>query len=248
MGGCKLAQLFVSIVASQLYHNIRTVSLSQDLILKWAMAIRVAVFAGLGSPAIFSSSTQATALADASIPEAQALLNACHKTFLTELSANSTRHGNVGLAVAVEDFQNSEDLLIPPKRYHKNAVIQNTALCLVQMLRYLAFKAENDTSDMPCTSGAAGVCSGLLTAVAVAACHDTTSFLLHGQKSFHLALLIGRRIEEYVEQVLCSTGGDREPPWSIVIDGIAQDQMEKLILKHEEAVCGVGIIPPAKLT
>lgn len=209
------------------------------------MARRVAVFAGLGSPAIFSSSTQATALADASLPEAQALLNACHKIFLTEFSANSTKHGNVGLAVAVEDFQNPEDLLVPPTRYYKNAVIQNTTLCLVQMLRYLNFKAENDKSDMHCTSGTAGVCSGLLTAVTVAACYDTISFLSHAQKSFHLALLIGRRIEEYVKQILWSTGRDREFPWSMIVDGIAEGQMEDLILKHEQEVCKDGIIAPS---
>ena len=203
------------------------------------MARRVAVFAGLGSPAIFSSSTQATALADASsLPEAQALLNACHKIFLTELSANSTKRGDVGLqAVAVEDFQTPEDLLVPPTRYHKNAVIQNATLCLVQMLRYLKFKAENDNGDSHCISGTAGVCSGLLTAVTVAACHDTISFLSHAQKSFHLALLIGRRIEEYVKQILWSTGRDREFPWSMIVDGIAEAQMKDLILKHEQEVC-----------
>ena len=205
------------------------------------MAIRVAVFAGLGSPAIFSSSTQATALADASIPEAQALLNACHKLFLTEFSAKSQKHRNVGLAVAVEDFPNPEDLLTPPTRYHKNAVIQNATLCLVQMLRYLAYNAEHDKSNMRCTSGTAGVCSGLLTAVTVAACYDTISFLSYGQKSFHLALLIGRQIEEYVKQISWSTDRDREFPWSMIVDGIAQGQMEELIRKHEGAVCKDGI-------
>ncbi|KAL8786794.1 MAG: hypothetical protein Q9195_008052 [Heterodermia aff. obscurata] len=206
------------------------------------MAIRVAVFAGLGSPAIFSSSTQATALADASIPEAQALLNACHKIFLTEFSASSEKHGNVDLAVAVEDFQNPEDLLIPPTRYHKNAVIQNTTLCLVQMLRYLAFKTEHDTSDTLCTSGTAGVCSGLLAAVTVAACYDTISFLSYGQKSFHVALLIGRRVEEYVKQILSSTGRAREFPWSMIVDGVAEGQLKELILKYKQAVRKDGII------
>ena len=208
------------------------------------MAIRVAVFAGLGSPAIFSSSTQATALADAAIPEAQALLNACHKIFLTEFTADSKKHSNVGSAVAVEDFTKPENLLIPPIRYHKNAVIQNSTLCLVQMLRYLAFKAEHDKSDMRCISGTAGVCSGLLTAVTVAACHDTISFLSYGQKSFHVALLIGRRIEEYVKQTLWSTGLDREFPWSMVVDGLAEGQMEELILNYQRAVRKDGIIAP----
>ena len=190
------------------------------------MAVRVAVFAGLGSPAIFSPSTQKTALADASsTPEAQALLNACHRIFVTEFSSSP----NDDIDITVQDFATPEDLLAPPTKYHKHAVIQNTTLCLVQMLRYLAFQDGS--------AGTAGVCSGLLTAVTVAASYDTISFLSCAQRSFHVALLIGRRVEEYVRQILWATGCDREFPWSMIVDGVAESQMEELIVKHERAVC-----------
>ena len=205
------------------------------------MAIRVPVFAGLGSPALFSSSTQATALTDALIPEAQALLNACHKIFLSEFSAVSQKL-DARLDIAVEDFQDPQSLLKPPPKYHKNAIIQNTTLCLVQMLRYLSYTLRLPKGDEYPVSGVAGVCSGLLTTMAIAACHDTVSFLSNSQRSFYLALLIGRRIEEHVKEVMESTGCDRDYPWSIIVDGITMDQAEKIILKHKQTVGKLRIL------
>lgn len=199
------------------------------------MAIRVSVFAGLGSPALFSSSTQETALADASIPEAQALLNACHKIFLSEVSAIS-RDSDASLHIDVEDFQEPQTLLTPPPRYHKNAIIQNTTLCLVQMLRYLGYTLKASKDDGFTITGVAGICSGLLVTMAVAASDDTVSFLSYGQRSFHLGLLIGRRIEDHVNDVIKFTGCDRDLPWSIIVDGITMDQAERFISKHKETV------------
>lgn len=199
------------------------------------MAIRVAVFAGLGSPALFSSSTQATALADASAPEAQALLNACHNIFLSEISAKSPKEC-ARLGIAVEDFRSPQNLLEPPSKYHKNAIIQNTTLCLVQMLRYLGYILENPRGDEHAISGVAGVCSGLLVTMAVAAYEDIVSFLSYSQRSFHLALLIGLRVEEHVKRVMKATGCDRNNPWSIIVDGITMDQAENIISKHKHKV------------
>lgn len=199
------------------------------------MAIRVSVFAGLGSPALFSSTTQATALADASAPEAQALLNACHKIFLSEFSAKSPNDG-ARLGIAVEDFRHPQNLLEPPPKYHKNAIIQNTTLCLVQMLRYLGYILDNPQDDEHAISGVAGVCSGLLVTMAVAACEDIVSFLSYSQRSFHLALLIGLRVEEHVKEIMKSIGCDRNNPWSIIVDGITMDQAENIISNYEHKV------------
>ena len=200
------------------------------------MAIRVAVFAGLGSPALFSKATQDTALADASTPEAQALLNACHKIFLGELSPIS-QNSNTSLDIDVKDFQNPQSLLIPPSKYHRNAVIQNVTLCLVQMLRFIGYRSRSSELGDRTVSGVAGICSGLLVSMAVAACDDTVTFLAYGQRSFHLALLIGRRIEEHVIRVLRSSGCDSNLPWSIIVDGITLEQAEKHISKYQNTVC-----------
>lgn len=199
------------------------------------MAIRVAVFAGLGSPALFSKATQDTALADASTPEAQALLNACHKTFLSELCSIS-QDCNTSLDIDAKDFQNPQSLLIPLSKYHRNAVIQNTTLCLVQMLRFIGFRSRSSKLDDRTISGVAGICSGLLVSMAVAACDDTVSFLAYGQRSFHLALLIGRRIEEHVTRVIRSSGCDINLPWSIIVDGVTLEQAEKYISKYKNTV------------
>ena len=200
------------------------------------MAIRLAVFAGLGSPTLFSKATQDTALADASTPEAQALLNACHKTFLSELCSIS-QDSNTSLDIDAKDFQDPQSLLIPPSKYHKNAVIQNTTLCLVQMLRFIGYRSRSSKHDDRTISGVAGICSGLLVSMAVAACDDTVSFLAYAQRSFHLALLIGRRIEEHVMGVMRSSGCDSTLPWSIIVDGVTLEQAEKYISKYKNTVC-----------
>ena len=200
------------------------------------MAIRLAVFAGLGSPALFSKATQDTALADASTPEAQALLNACHKIFLSELCSIS-QDSNTSLDIDAKDFQNPQNLLIPSSKYHRNAVIQNATLCLVQTLRFIGYRSRYSKLDDHTISGVAGICSGLLVAMAVAACDDTVTFLAYGQRSFHLALLIGRRIEEHVIGVRKSTGCDSNLPWSIIVDGVNLEQAEKRISKYKDTVC-----------
>ncbi|KAL8766516.1 MAG: hypothetical protein Q9209_006732 [Squamulea sp. 1 TL-2023] len=211
------------------------------------MARRISVFAGLGSSALFSSSTEATALADASIPEAQALLNACHKIFLHEFSTTS-RNGDDTSGIALRDFQDPQDLLTPPAKYHKNAVIQNTTLSLVQMLRYLAYSVEAFDGHVRFTSATAGVCSGLLTSIAVATCNDIVSFLSYGQRSFHVALLLGRRLEEHMNAIFESVGLDRDFPWSVVIDGVTKDQAEDLIRKYEKNNPGSHIYVSARTT
>ncbi|KAL9045074.1 MAG: hypothetical protein Q9214_001839 [Letrouitia sp. 1 TL-2023] len=102
----------------------------------------VSVFAGLGSAALFSRSTQSTALVDAAYPEAQVLLRACHTILLTEIRS-SGREGAAEVGIDLGDFQHPEDLLKPPEKYHKNAATQNVTLCLVQSLRYIACSRES---------------------------------------------------------------------------------------------------------
>lgn len=196
----------------------------------------IPVFAGLGSTALFSSSTQATALADCSTPEAQTLLKACHHTFLVELT-NSVQDDDIELGVSLDDFQQPQDLLLPPSRYHKNAIIQNTTLSLVQLLRYLAHCVTASNGNVKQNVGVAGICSGLLTAVAVAAHDGAVQFLSYGQQSFHLALLLGIRIEQHTKRVLKVSHCDDDLPWSMILDGIKLDQAEELTLTYERKVC-----------
>ena len=197
--------------------------------------MNIPVFAGLGSTALFSSSTQATALTDCSTPEAQTLLKACHQTFLGELS-NSGQEDYTELGVYLDDFQQPQDLLSPPSRYHKNAIVQNTTLSLVQLLRYLAHCITATNGNVRQNFGAAGICSGLLTAVAVAAHDGPVQFLSYGQQSFHLALLLGIRIEQHTKRVLKASQCNDNLPWSMILDGISLDQAEDLTLRYERKV------------
>ena len=198
--------------------------------------MNIPVFAGLGSNSLFSSSTQATALADCSTPEAQTLLKACHRVFVAELSA-STQKDDLETGISLDDFREPENLLLPPSRYHKNAIIQNTTLSLVQLLRYLAHCVTSPEGSVRPNFGTAGVCSGLLTAVAVAAHNDAVRFLSYSQQSFHVALLLGIRMEQHTKQVLNASKCDKDLPWGMIIDGIKLDQAEELTSVYERKVC-----------
>ncbi|KAL9610445.1 MAG: hypothetical protein Q9167_004843 [Letrouitia subvulpina] len=194
------------------------------------------VFAGLGSAALFSNSTQLTALADAACPEAQALLKACHTVFLTEIRS-SDKKGEAEVGIDLEDFQHSKDLLKPPVKYHKNAAIQNATLNLVQSLRYLAWSLESAGVSAVERSGAAGVCSGLLAAVAVASYGDTLQYLSYAQQSFRISLLLGLHIEGHVRMICGAKPIEIELyPWSIILDGLETEQTEDIISQHRKAL------------
>ena len=193
------------------------------------------VFAGLGSATLFSSATQATALADSLAPEAQTLLNSCHNLFLAELSDLG---GDVerSVGIALKDFQQPQSLLIPSPQYHKNAVLQNTTLCLTQLLRYLRHCVQSSDDDSYMMSGVAGICSGLIAAVAVAAHSDTLQYLSYGKQSFHLALLLGVEMEQRTRRLVKLHDIDEKVPWSMIVDGLKIEQVENLLADYERQV------------
>ena len=196
----------------------------------------VAVFAGLGSTALFSSSTQSTALIDAGHPEAKALLNACHTIFLDELQ-NRGHESEVDVGIDLQDFQHPEDLLQPPIKYHKNAVIQNVTLTLVQLIRYLSHSLKPVDTQAVQRSGTAGFCSGLLTAVTVASYGDTLQFLSYGQQQFRVSLLLGLYMVQQLRQICTANSIDTNGfPWCVIIDGLKIEQAEELIAQYMEKV------------
>lgn len=200
------------------------------------------VFAGLGPTDLFSDRTRQTALEDASDRGAQALLKSCHDIFLADLS-NAANEDDTSICIALGDFKEPNDLLRPPKRYHRNAVIQNTTLCLVQLIRYYTYALKVSSGDgFERDSferfGVAGFCSGLIAAVAAATYNDNDrlQFFSQGRECFHLALLVGLRCEQHKRKSIENKACDADLPWSLIVNGITTEESASLVWEYNKTV------------
>ena len=203
--------------------------------------LNVPVFAGLGSPTLFSERTQSTALVDASTPEAQLLLEACHEIFRKEIAEmNGEDEGPFGIDLG--DFEEVKTLLKPPMRYFKNAVIQNTTLALIQLLRYLAYNDLSSSTEQPLNLGVAGFCAGLIASTAVATSSGKLQFLARGQTCFTLALLLGIRCEQQKQKDIVSDPVNPDCPWSLIVDGITVTEAENLLVKHKKVTHYLAVL------
>lgn len=204
--------------------------------------LNLPVFAGLGPSELFSDRTQKTALEDASDRGAQALLKSCHDIFLADLS-RAAKEDDTSVGIALGDFKEPDDLLQPPKRYHRNAVIQNTTLCLVQLIRYYTYalkvsSCDGSERDSFNRFGVAGFCSGLIAAVAVATYsdNDRLQFFSQGRECFHLALMVGLRCEQHKRKSIENKTCDAEFPWSVIVNGITTEEAASLVSGYNKTV------------
>lgn len=205
--------------------------------------LNLPIFAGLGPAELFSDRTQATALEDASDPGVQALLKSCHDIFVEDLS-RAANEDDTSVGIALGDFKQPHDLLQPPKRYHKNAVIQNTTLCLVQLIRYFTYALKPLSGDGFERFGVAGFCSGLLAAVAAATYNDNDclQFFSQGRECFRLALLVGLRCEQYKRRGLEHKACDTDFPWSLIVNGITTEEAANLVSEYNKTVCYYSLL------
>lgn len=195
--------------------------------------LNVPVFAGLLSPTLFSEQTRSTALLDAVTPEARLLLEDCHEIFWKEIAEVNREDGD-SLGIDLGDFEEAETLLKPPMRYFKNAVIQNTTLTLVQLLRYLAYNDLSSSTGPPLELGVAGFCAGLLVFIAVATSSGELQFLARGQTFFTLTLLLGTRSKQQKPKDIASNPINRDCQWSLVVDFITVTEAKNLLVEHKK--------------
>ncbi|KAI1208282.1 putative polyketide synthase [Annulohypoxylon truncatum] len=185
---------------------------------------RVAVFAGLGSDALFSRTTLDTAIQDASLPESQVILRACHAVFRTQITKAVEQGHLFPESVNLDDFAQPESLIRPSLTYHHNVVIQHTAIYLVQIFRFLSHsRGSHDVQ------GVAGFCAGLLPAAVVATSHNVIEFMQRAQDLFHVALWLGINSESYRHAELSRGGCSPNLPWSMVVHNISDDILAALI-------------------
>ena len=202
-------------------------SLSFPLHFLFVIMPQLPVFAGLGSEALFSSSTSDRAVRDASTAQGRLLLEACHKIFLAEVSRVIDEE-QTSLAIDTDDFRNPRDLVRPCQRYHRNAVIQHASLTAVQLLRYLHMNQQNLRQGLQKEVAVSGFCAGLLSAVAVATSRTLLEYLSHAEECFRLALLIGIKSESLRRRLKVTNG---KSPWSVIVHGVEPHEMAEVLSK-----------------
>ncbi|KAI1777287.1 putative polyketide synthase [Hypoxylon cercidicola] len=184
---------------------------------------RIAVFAGLGSESLFSSATLDTAIQDASLPESQVIMRACHTAFRSQIAKAIDEGHLTPETIDLDDFAQPETLLQPPISYHQNVVIQHTTIYLTQILRFLSHSQGHSE-----VQGVAGFCAGLLPAAVVASTHNVVEFLQRAQDFFHVALWLGIHSESYRNSQISLGGCSPSLPWSVVVHNISEDIITSL--------------------
>ncbi|KAI0438240.1 putative polyketide synthase [Xylaria telfairii] len=183
----------------------------------------IPVFAGLGSDTLFSPNTSELAIRDASVPESQIILQACHAIFCTQISRATGRGHISASSINLDDFPQPETLLRPDSRYHQNVVIQHATIYLVQIIRYIGHgHKELDIR------GAAGFCTGLLPAAAISTTTSTIELLQRAQDLFLVALWIGISADLYRRNEITHSGCAADLPWGIVVEKLSQETISSL--------------------
>ncbi|KAI1087806.1 putative polyketide synthase [Rostrohypoxylon terebratum] len=191
---------------------------------------RVAVFAGLGSETLFSRTTLDRAVQDASLPESQIILRACHTAFRKQI-VKAIEQGHLSPeSVDLDDFTEPETLIQPPLTYHHNIVIQHTTIYLVQIFRFLRQSGNHGVQRV------AGFCAGLLPAAVVATSHNVIEFMQRAQDFFHVTLWLGINSESYRHAILSRRGCSPDLPWSVVVHNISDEIITGLISDHQAPI------------
>ena len=187
---------------------------------------RFVAFSGLGSLALFSDKHTARIASDASSPAGQILISSCHEIFLEEVLRSKRRNA----VFHDSDFPNPENLINPPPAYQQKAVVQFSTLCLAHLLRYLHLNCVTS----PGCNYAAGMCVGLLPAIAAATSSNLVGFLKQALKVYRLALLVGIATDEYHETSSLDAT-------AVYVDDMMFPELSALVEQHRKhTVCIPG--------
>ncbi|OBZ65944.1 hypothetical protein A0H81_14048, partial [Grifola frondosa] len=138
------------------------------------------VFDGQGSAATTSSQTTNLALQDAQLPLGSTLLLACHQAFLKEFASLSPAD-QASSGIDINAFLAPRALIDVPPAFRANAVLANTNLYLIQLLRYLA-NIDPASFDAPPTADLIGFSTGVFAAVVVATSTSIPQLLVHASR------------------------------------------------------------------
>ena len=190
----------------------------------------IPVFAGLGSDSLFACRTLDTAACDATLPESEILLQACHRVFLAEI-AKAIQTKILSPSIDLEDFKEPQSLIRPHERYHQDVTVQHSTLFLIQLLRYIRHTGRSSS-----LLGVAGFCAGLLPAVTVGNSKNIIELLARSQQFYYVALWLGIRSEAYKQDEVTRNPCQPSLPWSVVIDGLSPKHAEELLIQNQMTV------------
>ncbi|GBE80926.1 Orsellinic acid synthase [Sparassis crispa] len=195
------------------------------------------LFDGQGTPASFAPQTIATALRDAELPLGSALLLACHQAFLHEFQSLSPDEQSVS-GLDIPRFSSPRALLHISLDLRSNAIVANTHLFLVQVLRYLAAAGVSSPGSSGFSTEASnfiGFSSGMFAATVVAASQDIPSFLVNAVETFRLAFWLGLRSQQFASSTLSlQPSSDASAPWSFVFFGAPRDEVQRAVDSYNQ--------------
>ena len=186
---------------------------------------KIPVFAGLGSDVVFNDATHQQAMHDIQPPRGQVLLELCHKIFIEEVS-HASQSTQTSFDIDLGDFETPMNMIRPHQKYHHHPIIQHSTLSLVQLLRYQCCNSADPQSASQKIIATTGLCVGLFAAVVVATTKDAVQYLARAKECFRINVLLGIAIERLREK---DKPFQSKFPSSLIIAGIAEEDMSKLI-------------------
>ena len=196
----------------------------------------VVLFGGQGSQGLISSHlAEGTDAATALSSSAAILLSKCHAAFLEELLELNAGGGPYP-GLDASHFRAAKDLVSPRPQYHTHGILQSSLICLHQLLHYLAGVERNGTLESAYSQliETAGLCSGMVPAIVVAASANEEQFMRFGVGAFRLAFWVGWRATIEAQKV--ATASDKDHAWSLVVSGLSRTQVEKHMEKYYSTV------------
>lgn len=201
----------------------------------------IPIFSGQGSTSVDSRRVQDQAFISSSSPAGTILLSSCFQAFHSDLASLSDTELEM-TGVSLTDFdQPSTLLVVPPKKYFRNAVVSGTRLLLIQALVYLEW-ATRTTGDAPDALtillernrgyhvGIVGFSSGIISACIVGTSSTLLDYLSNSVSAFRVALWIGVRAQCYrIRALIASSHINDDRSWSRILLGIGYHATEEAI-------------------
>ncbi|KAJ5658159.1 polyketide synthase [Penicillium longicatenatum] len=222
------------------------------------MPVYFPVFAGLGSPSLFSAETLDTAARDAGLPECKAFLQGCLDVFQTEVQNALERKILDKDSINLTDFLNIAALIRPPPQYYQNPLVQHTTLYLIQVLRYISHLYITHGHKRR-IQGAAGFCAGLLPAAAAATSDPELSFISlmsRASEFFRVAVWVGIRTESHRRAMTMTESSPEDsehPPCTFMVGRLPPSEAADLLAEWRKykADCSIylsAILAPDRVT
>ncbi|OBZ65859.1 hypothetical protein A0H81_14053 [Grifola frondosa] len=166
---------------------------------------------------------------DAQLPLGSTLLLACHQAFLKEFASLSPAD-QASSGIDINAFLAPRALIDVPPAFRANAVLANTNLYLIQLLRYLA-NVDPASFDAPPTADLIGFSTGVFAAVVVATSTSIPQLLVHAIETFRFAFWLGYHAHRYTSAALAELAPTDPAPWSLVLFGATRAEASDAVSK-----------------